>query len=37
MIKRVAFFLMCLSLLGMVVTAAVVIRQLGPFLRMLLW
>lgn len=37
MLKRIAFVMMCLSLLGVVVTAAVVIQRLGPILHMILW
>lgn len=36
MLKRIAFIMMCLSLLGMAVTAVAVIKRLGPILCMLL-
>lgn len=35
MLKRTAFVLMCLSLLGMIVSVAVVIHRLGPILYIL--
>lgn len=36
MLKRTAFILMCLSLLGMIVAIVAVIRRLGPILYVML-
>ena len=37
MLKRIAFVMMCLSLAGLALTAAVVIHYMKPLLYMLLW
>ena len=36
MIKRMAFVMMCLSLLGMIVSVVAVIQHLGPVLYVML-